>query len=107
MGYYDNPVSKPEDFGFVSTIGEIDLSQPDYSFDLLVVLEGKDGYYLSTDSGCSCPSPWESHTADDFTGPLTAEQAKEEITSLSEGAYGGVYDAEERDALLAQLTKEF
>ena len=107
MGYSDNPVDKPGDYGFTGVVGEIDLSAPDYSFDLLVVLENDEGYYLGTDSGCSCPIPWESHTAQDFTGPLTAEQAKEEIISLSEVAYGGVYDIQERDALLELLTKEF
>ncbi len=79
-------------FDGLEMIAEIDLSEPDYSFDLLGVWKGADGYYLSTDSGCSCPTPWESHTKDDLTGPLTAAQAREEATSLWEGAYGGGYD---------------
>lgn len=48
----------------------------------LAVLKMPDGFYISTDSGCSCPSPFESHTLADFTGPLTAEQVIEEYTSL-------------------------
>lgn len=76
-------------------IVEVELSEPDYSFDLLGIWKTEDGYYLSTDSGCSCPSPWESHTDDDLTGPLTAEQAIEEATSLWSSAYGGGYDPEQ------------
>jgi len=103
MGYYDNPMHNPQDYD-VEVIGEVYLSEPDYSFDLLGVLRGKDGYYLGTDSGCSCPSPWESHTMDDFTGPLTAEQAREEATSLNGGAYGDEpFEPEEFAELLAKI----
>lgn len=75
-------------------VAEIELAEPDYSFDLLGIWQAADtgAYYLSTDSGCSCPSPWESHTKDHLTGPLTAEQAKEEATSLWTGSYRGPYD---------------
>ena len=65
----------------------IDLAGLDYGFDILGVDIREDGIYLGTDSGCSCPSPWENHTKDDFTGPLTAEQAREEAMSLWENAY--------------------
>jgi len=103
MSYDNNPVDTPTNYGFTEAVGVIELSEPLYSFDLLAVLRNDDGYFLGTDSGCSCPSPWENHRAEDFTGPLTAEQAAEEITSLSEAAYGGVYDMYERDALIARL----
>jgi len=103
MSYNDNPVMEPEKYGFI-LVGEIELSPPSYSFDLLAVLKNEKGYYLGTDSGCSCPSPWESHTTEDFTGPLTAEQAIEEIISLSETAYGGPYEIEERSELISRIT---
>lgn len=75
-------------------IVEVDLAEPYYSYDLVGVWKTEDGYWLSTDSGCSCYSPWESHSDDDLTGPLTAEQAREEATSLWAGAYAGGYDPE-------------
>ena len=75
MGYYFDPTHT------------IDLADLDYEFDILGVDIREDGIYLGTDSGCSCPSPWENHTKDDFTGPLTAEQAREEAMSLWENAY--------------------
>lgn len=76
-------------------IVEVYLAEPNYDYDLAGVWKAEDGYYLSTDSGCSCYSPWESHSDDDLTGPLTAAQAIEEVTSLWSGAYAGGYDPEQ------------
>lgn len=55
-----------------------------YKFGVFRHPENK-GLYISTDSGCSCPTPWENHSwgnPDDFTGPLTPDQIIEEYTSL-------------------------
>lgn len=51
-----NPIDR-----HLTYIGEVDLSEPDYSFDLLRFYVRKhDGMVLyATDSGCSCPSPFE------------------------------------------------
>lgn len=71
----------------VEWVDEIELDNASYQFYILMVVKKDDGYYLSTDSGCSCPTPWENHTfPESFTGPLTAEQALEEASSLIEGA---------------------
>lgn len=78
MGYYDPTHT-------------IDLSYADYEFDILGVDIREDGIYLGTDSGCSCPMPWENHTKDDFTGPLTVEQAREEAMSLWENTNDSHY----------------
>lgn len=68
-------------------VDELELSDVAYDFDLIGVWKDESGYYLGTDSGCSCPTPWESHTREDLTGPLTADQAREEIESLVRAAY--------------------
>lgn len=75
-------------------LDEAYLSEPDYSFDLIGAwLDPEGGIYLSTDSGCSCPTPWENHKQiEDFTGPLTVAQAIEEATSLWDGGLGEGYD---------------
>jgi len=71
----------------VEWVDELELDNASYQFYILLVVKREDGYYLSTDSGCSCPTPWENHTfPESFTGPLTAEQAREESSSLIEGA---------------------
>lgn len=101
MSYDDNPIDFPERYGFDSFVTQGDLAEPYYSFSIFGVLKKGDDYYLSTDSGCSCPSPWESHTADDFTGPLTAEQVHEEVRSLWEASYDRVPETEVVAALEA------
>ena len=78
--------------GYYEPTHTIDLADLDYEFDILGVDIREDGIYLGTDSGCSCPSPWENHTKDDFTGPLTVEQAREEAVSLWENTYDSHYD---------------
>ncbi len=90
----ENVMYHPEAYGLVELF-QVELAEPDYSFDILACLKGDKGYYLATDSGCSCPSPFESYGGiDDLTGPLTAEQAREEATALWSGSYGGGYDKE-------------
>ncbi len=88
-GYYGGAIS--DKFVWVT---DAELSEPDWSFDLVGIWKTDEGYYLSTDSGCSCPTPWENHTDSDLTGPLTCEQAIEEATSLWKNSYGGGYDPE-------------
>ena len=82
MGWYDNPVDAPEKHGF-TWVQTLDLEFEPWQYYMLAVLSNDEGYWLTTDSGCSCPSPFESTTVDDLTGPLTAEQAREEVSSLA------------------------
>ena len=78
----DNPYYEPTKFG-LELIGEADLNEPDYSFDMVAVWRDGEGYYVGTDSGCSCPSPFESYAGKgDMTGPITLEQALEEASNL-------------------------
>lgn len=73
----------------LNEVDSIELSHEDWSFNILGVWKNDQGYYLGTDSGCSCPTPFENYgSIDDFTGPLTASQAIEEATSIFEDARG-------------------
>lgn len=101
MGYYNNPVYEPQENGFIETVTTGSLAYPDWAFSMFAVLRKEDGYYLSTDSGCSCPTPWESHSAEDFTGPLTAEQVREEVLSLWQGSYEQVPEEDILESLAA------
>ena len=88
----------------VTDLGTIDLSEPNYSFYLAWVLGTPEGFYLGTDSGCSCPSPFENYRSlDDFTGPLTADQAIEELDSLARPFGGKAYDPEGLDELITDI----
>lgn len=85
---YENVYYTPEKYG-LELVVEVELAEPCYSFDTLAVWKNKDGqFYLGTDSGCSCPSPFESYNGiEDLTGPLTVAEAREEAKSLWEGSY--------------------
>lgn len=70
-------------------IDAVELSGESWGFDLVGAwIDPTGGILLGTDSGGSCPIPWENHLEiDSFTGPLTVEQAQEEATSLWECSY--------------------
>lgn len=56
----------------MSIVGAVDLREPCYSFDLLVVWKKGNKYYVGQDSGCSCPAPFENvYALDDLDGPFT------------------------------------
>lgn len=67
--------------GFESIAG-LELDDEPYSYNLIGLWRNAEGFFLGTDSGCSCPTPWESHTASDLTGPLTLDQVAEETVNL-------------------------
>lgn len=84
--YGDNPYYRPDLWG-CERVADIELSTPDWSYDTLSVLRRDDGYYIGTDSGCSCPTPFETYfSLGDYTGPLTREQCIEECISLWSGS---------------------
>lgn len=59
--YYD-----PEKFG-LKVLGDIDWSDGYYQFDQTVIWQDEQGQmYYADDSGCSCPSPFESMGRDDL-----------------------------------------
>lgn len=61
--YEENLYSNPENMGY-EIVEVMELDEPCYSFDLLVVWRDPEGELKwATDSGCSCPVPFE------FTGP--------------------------------------
>lgn len=78
-----NPYYEPEALG-LTKVAELDLEEPCYSFNILAVWHDEHGFYLGTDSGCSCPVPFELYNGrDSMTGPLTAGQAIEESKQLA------------------------
>lgn len=49
------------------TLASVSLSDEPYRFDIVQVRKDyDDGLWISHDSGCSCPSPWERHTQGDW-----------------------------------------
>lgn len=92
MSWDDNPYYHPEKHG-LAKVAEFELAEPSSSFDILAVWAGPSGFYLGTDSGCSCPTPFEGYSGPtDMTGPLTVEQALEECSSIKSTHYEPNYD---------------
>ena len=67
MGYSTPDLyNQPEQFG-LKIVGSVEWQEPCYSFDTTVVWEGLDEsgviYYVASDAGCSCPSPFDGLTS--------------------------------------------
>lgn len=101
MSFDENIYYHPEQYG-LTLFGEVEWSDGCYQFDTTAVwkrdLDG--AFFMAEDSGCSCPSPFENHTAASLAGPLTGaevigllnsrlDEAKEEDEDEDEYWYGG------------------
>ena len=76
MGWNDpNIYDNPEQFG-LERFEEINDDHASYSFDDFVIWKRlSDGALLyGTDSGCSCPAPFDKQTVDDLTKITSIEQ---------------------------------
>ena len=74
----------------------------DDNWSVIGVIKADDGYYVGTDGGCSCNSPWDYYEdASDFVGPMSFEDMCEEVRSFA-GMYQGV-DRTELDEYLESL----
>lgn len=87
MGYYDaDCYYQPEKFG-LKIVGEINDPQASYSFNDLVVWQHEDGrLFYAEDSGCSCPSPFETYNSIDDLTPITNETWAEFQTAVENHA---------------------
>lgn len=72
MGYYSDDVYyNPEKFG-LQLVGDIEWDDYSYEFDMTIVLVNDAGeYFMASDSGCSCPAPFEDFTSvESLEGPF-------------------------------------
>lgn len=64
MGYNSADIYyQPEKFG-ITPVGEVEWDEESYSFNITAVWQSKEDpklFYWAQDSGCSCPSPFESY----------------------------------------------
>lgn len=105
MSYGDNVYYNPEAYG-LKKVADIELSAPFYSYDTLAIWQNPETklFYLGTDSGCSCPTPFESYNGiPDLTGPLSFNDAVAEAISLVAGSYEPGYGASD----LADFIREY
>ena len=77
-------------------------TEEDYGWSVIGVIKADDGYYVGTDEGYSCYSPWENYEdASDFIGPLSFEDMCDEVRSIAK-MYQDV-DLTELDGYLGSL----
>lgn len=68
MGYGNpDPYNQPEKFG-LTPVAEVHWDDESYQFNFMAVwVDGNGQLYWATDSGCSCPSPFEDfHSLDEL-----------------------------------------
>jgi len=106
MGYMTADVYyQPEAFG-LTVLGELNDPQACYSFDDLVVWLHEDGtVYWASDSGCSCPSPFEWATKLADLETVTAESWSEFAQAVAEHCVNEPdSQAADRTQLLAKVS---
>jgi hypothetical protein len=103
MSWDNNVYYNPEAHG-LTLVAEHELSEPNYSYDTLAVFKDDEGFYLATDSGCSCPVPFENYEGKgDLTGPLTAEQAVEESRTIKAVSYESDFERADFEAYISAI----
>ncbi|AEQ20937.1 conserved hypothetical protein [Rhodococcus phage E3] len=77
----------PKHFG-LEIVGELELEEPNYSFNMGVVWyrPETERFYFATDSGCSCPSPYEDYTSiESLEKPMTLAELTKELRGITVG----------------------
>lgn len=97
-----NVYYNPEDFGLIP-VAELELTEPDYSFDTVVVwIHPESGLiYWAHDSGCSCPLPFEDFTSLESLS-LVFPDTYDELRRYVEHSYS----AAERASFLRKVRSE-
>lgn len=81
MTWNKDVYTNPEDFG-LTIVTSVDWDDEPYHFDMTVVWKDSEGYYYAaSDSGCSCPSPFETYTTLASLGdPMTLHEVIKFLT---------------------------
>lgn len=87
-----NMYYNPEDYG-LEVVGQFEWTEPNWSFDTLVVWKEKRGrYWIGEDSGCSCPTPFENITdINQLDGPYTKDGLRKRLNFRIEEQTAGEY----------------
>ena len=109
MSYDTNVYYNPQ-IHSLEIIGEIVWSEPCYDFDLTMVWKSKRGeYWVASDSGCSCPSPFEDYNKiEDLDGPYDKKSLKAVLSGMvdkKDSSYGYYGEANLRKQVSEILDK--
>jgi hypothetical protein len=115
MSWDDNVYDNPEKYG-LETVGEVEWDDESYAFNITAIWrDPQDGQlYLASDSGCSCPSPFEDFdglaklkrvTRDEAIDELKGEAARGWVDGDGERFHYGRSRADREDAIMPLITK--
>lgn len=103
MSWDNNPYYTPEAFG-LTIVGEVEWSEPCYSFDTTVVWKDEEGnFYWASDSGCSCPSPFEDYNSLEQLNKGTAHEVAQALQAGLDESYDKEYAEPKIVDLLARI----
>jgi hypothetical protein len=75
----NNIYSNPEKYG-LEVVGIIEWREPCWDFDFSVVWKSRRGeYWIGSDSGCSCPVPFEDVGLSDLDGPYNKKALRSKL----------------------------
>ena len=78
--YEENVYYYPNTWG-LELVGEIEYSSGSYEFDTRIILKDADGkFYTASDSGCSCPTPFEDYDSLSDLETTTIKMLMDEIS---------------------------
>ena len=98
MKFKANPYYYPEKSG-LTIVGYLQDPQASYSFTDVVIWQYEGKLYGASDSGCSCPTPFEDfHSLSDLTPILTIDDARRLISEAH-----AEYNPDERMDLLRKV----
>jgi hypothetical protein len=83
--YYTDVYSSPGRYG-LKIVGSVSFDNEPYQFHVGVVWQQEETglFFIGTDSGCSCPSPFESvHSLDKLSGPYRKNGAIQIVSEWS------------------------
>lgn len=108
MKLESNPYYNPEKSG-LEKVAELDFSSGSYEFDITAVWVKKDApgkFYWASDSGCSCPSPFEDfHEIEQFESGGFKEARNALISRFDSENYGPYVKITELHPVLETLHK--
>lgn len=104
MGYWEDDVYYAPEKSGLEIVKELEDETLSYEFSKLVVWKDKEGsFYWATDSGCSCPSPFEDYVKVEDLTKLTLD---EESFAEFEKAALSVRWSEDEDADAKQFVQD-
>ena len=102
MNYSTNVYCNPEKHG-LEVVGELEDPNASYSFATVVFWRKGRKVYAASDSGCSCPSPFEDYNSIEELTPVTSMRAAQDLIESAEADFYTHYNIAEKRNLIRRV----